>query len=181
MAQPTRLSPLLASIMLAGVGLAGCSSVQDSTLPACPAVSVLADAGHMQQFRDGPGRDLTDLVLEAKLGPITGECSYNRKQTEVTVAMKLAIEARRGPASTAKEAKLDYFVAVIDNSDTVLARQEFSTLLTFPATRGAVAGTEELEQRIPLKENEFGDAYRVLIGFKLTQDQLDRNRLFKPQ
>lgn len=181
MAQPTRLSLLLASGMLAGVGLTGCSSVQDSTLPPCPTVSVLADAGQMQLFRDGPGRDLTDLVLDAKLGPITGECSYNRKQTEVTVAMKLGLEARRGPASTAKDAKLDYFVAIVDNTDTVLARQEFSAVMNFPPSRGAVSGVDELEQRITLKDSEQGDAYRVLIGFKLTQDQLDRNRLFKPQ
>jgi hypothetical protein len=148
----------------------------DAGAPPCPKVAVLADAAHMTVYRDGPGRDLTDVQFEADLGRITGECVYDRRITNVKVDMKLVVTAQRGPADRNRVANYAYFVAIVDNKATVLARQEFTSQVEFPADQSRVATLEELEQTIPLEKGQPGSDFDVYVGFKLTPEQVQRNR-----
>lgn len=162
---------------LAGAALGACAKKNaDVGAPPCPNVAVLADAAHLAVFRDGPGRDLTDIRYEADLGPIRGECIYRKRNTNVTVEMKLVITAKRGPADRDRLADLGYFVAVVDQEEHVLARKEFQSSIQFAPNQAQVQTLEELEQIIPLKEQQPGSDYSVLVGFLLSQEQVDRNR-----
>lgn len=171
-----RARAALAALTLLGTGLEACRQRDDVGAPPCPRVAVLADAQHLVRYRDGPGRDLTDILYEADLGRITGECIYKKRNTSVTVAMKLTITAKRGPADRDRVADLDYFVAIVDTQGGVLARQEFSSVLEFRPEQTQAGAQEELEQIIPLKKDQPGSDFDVLIGFKLTPEQLQRNR-----
>ncbi len=159
-----------------GAGLEGCRKIDDVGAPMCPRVAVLSDAAHLAKYRDGPGRDLTDIIYEADLGRISGECVYRRDNTRVTVGMKLLITARRGPADRDRVADLNYFVAVVDGKSNVLARREFESRVEFAAEQIQATTEEELEQIIPLKKDQPGSELEVFVGFKLTPEQLQRNR-----
>jgi hypothetical protein len=161
---------------MVALALTACSSRKDAGAPPCPKVAVLADASHMTVYRDGPGRDLTDVVFEADLGRITGECVYNRASTNVKVDMKLVVAARRGPADRDRVATYTYFVAIVDKDSNVLARQEFNSQVAFPGDQTRVASLEELEQSIPLEKKQPGSDFDVFVGFKLTPEQVERNR-----
>jgi hypothetical protein len=162
---------------LAGTALGGCTKkIADAGAPPCPTVGVLADAAHLAVFRDGPGRDLTDIRYEADLGPIRGECVYPKSKSNVTVEMKLVITAKRGPADRDRLADLGYFVAVVDQQEHVLARKEFQSTIEFAANQPQVQTLEELEQIIPLKDQQPGSDYSVLVGFLLSPEQVERNR-----
>lgn len=170
----------LAALLLIA-GLAGCSSTNpladSSKTPPCPNVAVLTDAAHLTVFKDGAGRDLTDVKYDAEFGRITGECIYNKRGNgKVTVEMKLQITARRGPADRDRLANVDYFVAVVDRQSNVLGRQEFQSKLQFPPDQTEATTQDELEQIIPLKKDQAGADIDVLVGFKLTPEQLERNR-----
>ena len=165
------------ALLLGCAALDGCSrKIADVGAPPCPTVGVLADAAHLAVYRDGPGRDLTDIRYEADLGPITGECIYRDKNTNVTVAMKLRITAKLGPADRDRLADVGYFVAVIDQESHVLARKEFQSALEFPPDKVQIATLEELEEIIKLKKDQPGSDYNVLVGFLLSHEQVDRNR-----
>jgi hypothetical protein len=173
------LSRLAACVVLFGTALvlASCSNRQNAGVPPCPKVAVLADASHLAVFRDGPGRDLTDVVFEADLARITGDCVYSRRKDSVTVEMKLFVAARRGPADRDRAGVFDYFVAIVDSESNVLARQEFRSQIVFRPEQTVVVSQEELEQTIKLKRDQPGSDFDVLIGFKLTPEQVERNRV----
>jgi hypothetical protein len=173
-----RYAPAAVALLVAGLALAGCGSSQKaaSGAPPCPKVAVLSDAAHLTVYRDGPGRDLTDVVFEAELGRIAGDCVYKKRNTSVTVEMKLAVVARRGPADRDRAAVFEYFVAIVDSQSNVLARQEFRSQVTFRPEQTQLVSLEELEQVIPLKRDQPGSDFDVLIGFKLTPEQVERNR-----
>lgn len=164
-------------MLTAALALAACASNRvDSRAPPCPKVAVLADASHLTVYRDGPGRDLTDVRFEADLGRIVGECIYKKGNTTVTVDMKLAISARRGPADRDRAADFTYFVAIVDLDANVIARQEFRSQVVFRPEQTQLVSLEELEQVIPLKKGQPGSDFDVLIGFKLSPEQVERNR-----
>ncbi len=171
-----RRAPLTAALV-AITALAGCSKqVADVGAPPCPKVAVLSDAAHLTVFRNGPGRDLTDIRYEADIGRISGECVYKKNKTNVTVEMKLMISAKRGAADRDGIADLAYFVAVVDAQSNVLARKEYQSQIEFAADRPEVATLEELEEIIQLKKDQPGSDFDLMVGFRLTPEQVARNR-----
>jgi hypothetical protein len=167
-----------APVALAAVAaLAGCSNTRaDVGAPPCPKVAVLADAAHLAVYRDGPGRDLTDIKYEADIGRISGECVYKKDLSSVRVDMKLMITGKRGPADRDHIADFVYFVAVIDGQSNVLARKEFPSQIEFAPDQAQVVTQEELEEIIKLKKDQPGSDFDVLVGFKLDHEQVQRNR-----
>lgn len=172
----SRLTTLSALALLVVASLlAGCSSKRPN-LPPCPRVGILGDAQKATQFRDGPGRDLTDVTFETELLDYNGECKYEDQQSAVIVSFVLQVAASRGPAAAAAEAQVPYFIAIVDKQQNVLSRERFIARVPFREGRRRVAVAEELEQRIPLAGRRTSDI-EILIGLEMPRDQLEKNRL----
>lgn len=160
------------------LGVAACSKERElADLPPCPRVGILADAERQVLFREGGGRDRIDLRSIASFQSFSGSCAYENRWRTLVVDLRLELMAERGPAA-GNEAFTDlpYFVAVLDKNRTVLTQQDLVLRADYPSQGARVGLFDELEQRIPLKEGELGDAYEILIGFRLTPGQLDWNR-----
>jgi hypothetical protein len=173
---PARLRIGLAA--LAVFALAACETDKRPP-PPCPDIVIVKDASDLTLFREGPGRDLTDVVLEAQIVEFRGFCETDLDDDtgtgEVVVEMELILSATRGPANTTRDGSMRYFVAIADSEENILAREEFDTAVAFEGNRNRVAFLEELTQTIPLKRGELGDAYNIFIGFQLSDDQLRYN------
>lgn len=166
-----RVKALAAILTVAG--LAACTSAQ-SSLP-CPEVAVLDGVDRLTRFREGKGRDLTDVEFEATMRGLSGTCDY--ESGRVDMLARLEIEVRRGPAlATGQAADFDFFVAVLDPSETMIAKEVFHTEVPFESNRGRVFDVEELEPVVPLPDVNRGPLYSVLIGFQLTEEELAYNR-----
>src|SRR5262245_38439597 len=100
-----RFSAAVALLAVLG-GVAACSS-KEKPVAECPAGVIPADAASVTRFRDGPGRDLTDVVAEAAIVNILIQCKYDPKG--VTVDLQVAIAGSRGPADRSRAAAFDYF------------------------------------------------------------------------
>lgn len=169
------LRSLLRTAALAGlVILAACSRDEDRREAACPQGIVPADAGTVTHFRDGPGRDLTDVVAEAHIVNILVQCKYDRRG--VTVDLQVAIAVDRGPADRSRVAEFDYFVALVDPEQNILAKEPFRVRFEFRDNRTRLGTIEELEPRLPLADVMKGPEHQVLIGFQLTPEELAWNR-----
>lgn len=159
--------------VLVGI-LAACSNGPDpNAAEGCPRVAVVADAALAEQYRPGPGRDLTDLASRAQIVEISGNCAYDEEGVTVTVSMPIVVE--RGPALSGVEAEYAYFVAVTDLDWNVIAKRTFPVQFRFDSGSGFAASLEELEQAIPLQSQRQAANYQILIGFDLDREQLRRN------
>lgn len=152
--------------------LAACSS--NKREPACPRASILSDAATVTKFRDGPGRDLTDVVSRGEIVDIATQCEYDKRG--VTMTLQVAIAGTRGPADRSREAAFDYFVAVADPQRNILAKEVFRVQFKFSENQTRVGTVDEIEPRIPLKDVMKAPDYQVLVGFQLTPDEIEWNR-----
>jgi len=184
----SRLLRGLALLVLAA-GLGGCDTVssvssnvsskvsrvlsQKEPVP-CPGATIVKETSRMVAFRPGPGRDITDILFEARLPRILVGCSYAKGMVEVTTTV--AIVAARGPADRTRRAPIRYFVAVLDGKDQVIAKREFETVLEFPLNVDRGGTSEDLVQRIPLAPGAKGTDYIIAVGFQLTREELAYNR-----
>ena len=156
------------------VALAGCNAFDDP--PPCPDVSVLKQARQLTLYRDGPGRDLTDVAFEVELAKPSADCDHDIDEEEgggVEVTFSLPIRATRGPAAETDRLSVPYFVALVDGSRQIVAKEIFTTDIAFEDGSTRARTVEEIDQWIPLGPGETGAAYETLVGIQLTRPQLE--------
>ncbi|OAN46763.1 hypothetical protein A6A04_05525 [Paramagnetospirillum marisnigri] len=182
---PLRLSRLAVLAVAAPLALAGCASDFDilnptkkRTPPPCPPIYILSDAAKITQYRPGPGRDLTDVELEAEIVAFKGECSYTPKGSEVTI--QVGFEVKRGPAATSRESTLNYFVAIPKYYPSAAAKAEFSVPVKFPEGMDQARTTDnDVFMLLPIKSKDIINDYEIYIGFQLSPEELEANRRLK--
>ena len=165
------------AIALAALAHTACAGTQTAELP-CPNVAIVADAADVTKFLPGPGRDLTDVVTEARIDDFDGFCTTytDAGSRQVEVELRLVIIARRGPANRDRQAELEYFVAIGDRNNAILAKATFARSFGFEGNRATSSVVEELAQHIPLRNGETGANFNILIGFQLSDEELQYNR-----
>jgi hypothetical protein len=182
---PRAAGPLLAAAVAASLG--GCESIKGvfgfgEPPPPCPRVSILADAARITKFRPGPGRDLVDVLFEGEIGNFLTSCRHDidRKTRTGTLDVEVIvdIEAARGPADRDRAAGYDYFVALTDVSGNVLQRGSFSATAAFEGNRTRfVFRDTPVHLKIPLKTGQAGPDFLIFLGFQLTPEEMQYNRL----
>ncbi|MDP6689547.1 MAG: hypothetical protein QF384_08635 [Alphaproteobacteria bacterium] len=163
-----------ALICIAILSLSACSLFQSGSPKVCPRVALLNDAAKMTQYRDGPGRDLIDVVYEARVHDVKWGCKY--VDSRVRVEVKIDIVAQRGPASSGDGAQVPFFVAIIDSAQNIVAKKVFQSEVEFRGGRRRAGVREEIDQTIFLKQGEHGSDYEVIVGLQVSEQQLQQNR-----
>ena len=147
-----RLSTLC--LLLPVLLLAGCSSNKNAFAPACPRAAILADAADLLRYRDGGGRDLTDLVLSARILGVSGDCKPGETSRQLATQMQVTFEVTRGPAMGQRDVDMMLFVAVSDQ-DQILDKKLFPVHVVFPSNveirRGLCA-----DRRVPTDAGRTG-------------------------
>ncbi len=166
-----RLSRLVAGGFVLAVVLAACSN-DGPPLP-CPTIVPVADAAQMVRFNEN-GRDLTDVLFEARIENYVLACEYDDGVIEAR--MRLQVLAIRGPADRDQVARFSYFVAIATRDQKIGVREIFDLEIPFEGNRTRVLAAEELTPRIPLKPGEDGSNYLIYIGLSVTPEELQYNR-----
>lgn len=166
---------VVAPLVLAGLALAACDPFKNTTPQfACPRFGGLDTATQQVKFRPGEGRDLTDVMYMVRLNGVQRTCEYDKRGA--AIAMKVGFALELGPANPDRNATFQYFVAVTDPNNNVLAKETFPVTLAFPANVGYVEKMDELDQRIPLPVGRSAADYQIVVGLQLTEAELDYNR-----
>jgi len=158
-------------------------------VPPCPSVKFPKDLDKITVFKTGSGQDITDIIYEAELTASTGECEYFRNDnvyTSVVLTLQVDMEVTTGPAANTRRAKLNYFVAIPDffpegwhlqPTESVNGYKSAKVVVTLPP-KGKTIGLvdEPIYIRIPLSGQHSGPQTIVLMGFVLSNDQLQFNQ-----
>lgn len=146
----------------------------------CPHVGVLADAADLTRFRPGHGEDLTDMVLDARVMGVSGNCDLARRATNVDLS--ITIQATRGPAAGSRTLDVPYFVAVSDREGRILDKQVFQARFEFPPNRNTMRLTgEEVRMVLPTTEGLRGRDFAVSVGLQVDATELAFNRRRGPR
>lgn len=175
-----RSAVLAAALLLPGA----CSLFGEDEPPLpCPGVVRPSDTDHLTRF-DGAGRDLTDVVFQARIRDVTATCEYEDDDTVIESSMFVTFEVERGPAlRRLQDAEDDrvgftYFVAVATNDEEprILTREAFEVEASFEGNSSRGALVDEIAPRIPLNPGEDGRDYSIYVGIEMNRAELDYNR-----
>ncbi len=141
---------------------------------------ILGDADQMVRFRDGPGRDILDISYSGRLSRVFADCVYemNKDRTGIMeVRVYVAFDAERGPANSDRIAPYRYFVTLVDAKREPVAKGVFDLTARFPGNITRMVLTDDsVEMKVPIAAGQSGKDYTILVGFQLSEDQLEFNR-----
>ena len=167
------LTRALLPLLLLGF-VAACTA--DKSQPwACPVTNFVYGLDHMTDFADGTVGDLTDVRFDARLTSLSALCNFERDRLVMDIAFQVI--ASRGPANREDEAAVTYFLAIVDGTGGIVAKETFGNILPFKGNLRHVSITEAFGPTIPYPaDRSILQNYRVLIGFQLTPEQRAYNR-----
>ena len=180
-----RLKPAVAVLAF---GLGACSAfeyvsdkISDPIVLKCPNYWVVSDAASVVKFRDGPGRDLTDVNFEGEIVGVQLVCISNvDKETlngTMDVDVTVRFDAARGPANRDRKARFDFFIRVLDPNRNILKGEDLSVVINFPGNKTRLKfRSPPLTLELPITSKWPRSYYRIFAGFKLTRDELNFNR-----
>src|SRR5688572_1356953 len=158
---------------------ASCANTENIASYPCPLVAPVRELGYMTKFQ-GESQDLSDTLFEAKIDQVlpARNCVYQEGsdgKRAIVYDIQVKFLAQRGPKDREGVAKFNYFMAVTGPGGQPLVREVFDTEIPFENATQAIT-VEELQPRIPLKQGENGDYYRIWVGFMLNEQELAYNR-----
>ncbi len=143
----------------------------------CPFVKVLYDAARYQEF-DGP-EAASNVGFTGEIYGITADCQYKEAEP-IRVQMAIDFALGRGPKAAGASKDYRYWVAVTERNSRVLAKEYFTVRGDFDG-EDRVQVIDEIEGiAIPRsRETISGGNFEILIGFDVTPEMAEFNRLGK--
>lgn len=182
------LTPLLAPLPTPGrlwslpvlfgvLSLASCGPARNQFAPTCPAprlVPALADFTHYAG--KGPAHDLTDMIVQARIVSIKGNCQNGDDPNTVLATVNIGVSVQRGPAMKGRDADMPIFLAVTQGDD-VRDKRIFQVHVAFPPNVDRVTlNSPDITLNLPVNGKITGASYGIIAGFQLTPDELAGNR-----
>ncbi|MGH6986803.1 MAG: Tat pathway signal sequence domain protein [Caulobacteraceae bacterium] len=145
----------------------------------CPFVKTLYDAARYIEFQ-GEAQSSQDVEYTGEIEKLSSGCAYKLAQP-ITVRVEALMAFGRGPKATSNHKDYRYWIAVTDRDRGVLAKETFDVPVTFPPGKDRVDVVEMApEITIPRADAEVsGSNFEVLIGFEVTRQMAEFNRLGK--
>ena len=168
---------LLLASLIGAAAVAGCESA-DQFPPICPSLALLKDAADLQRFAGG-GRDISELVVQARLTAVPATCT-RADATHVRARLQVAMDLTRGPAAQGGRLEVPYFVGVTEGAQ-VRDEQDYQIKADFPSNIDQVQVTgDPIDLLLPITRTKTAAAYQIFVGFRLSPAELANNRAQKP-
>ncbi len=163
-----------AAPMVGLLALSACGPRVVAFAPTCPGTGILRDGADLTRF-SGKGTDLTDMVVDGRITGLSGQCSLDDR-THLRTVIAVGMNLTRGPANTTRTDNVSYFVAVAQG-DTILDKRVYVLPITFARNNDEIQLTgAPVNLVLPVDDKTNGGAYRILVGFQLTPQELAFNR-----
>jgi len=167
--------------------VAGCSSTRDiaETLDsrqnagACPAVGSIYDAARVVQFNEGSEDLYSNITYTGEITDVRSFCRY-AGDDPLNAELEIDFAFGKGPAATSSSHDYSYWVAVTRRNGKVLAKEYYTVSADFGS--GKLDGRTQKIDRITIPradESIAGTNFEILVGFDLTDKELEFNRAGK--
>ena len=145
----------------------------------CPYVKVLYDAARYVELKDNQEAPAA-VGFTGEIEALSSACEYKSDQP-IKVQARLLFGLGRGPQAAGDRKTYRYWVAVTDRDHAVIDKAYFDLPVTFPAGRDRVEMIQDVFGiSIPRADIKVsGSNFEVLIGFDVTPQMADFNRLGK--
>lgn len=169
-----RRAATLRLTLLSALLLTGCTTDMDKGL--CPSANVLTPTSVLTVFRANAPTDPSGELYTVWMNNVKSGCDFDKDTLVTDSNMRIHFKATRASSGEAGTYKVPYFVAVTHKGSRVMTKKMFIANVAFGPGETATEFEDEVGPTVIkiARGNKVGE-YEILIGFQLTQAQLDYN------
>lgn len=177
------LARIAAVSALAVISLSGCSTwrsvtnyIGSDSVAVCPDVAILANTAMLPAFDPAKGGDPSTVAYNVSVTDVKTHCDFSKRDNEFTANVQVWFKATRPPGGDDAHYKVPYFVAVTTGGD-IVDKQIHWLEFDFPKSSASVVAQgwpDDLTVKVERQKHSY--EYHLLVGFQLTQAQLDYNK-----
>ena len=167
-----KITRVLFQILIICLGFGCASSPHESAY--CPKVGVASDLDRVTKIEFVVNQSKSNILLSSKIQRLRTKCTASADGITISIVFDLFSKLSRYDIPT--DVDLRYLIATIDPNDQILAKEVYKTTVSFMNGIQTARNTQEVEVFIPSPgEIDFRN-HKVLVGFELTEVQLQHNR-----
>ena len=151
----------------------GCASPSNK-IAYCPKVGVISDLDRVSEIEVAGNQSKSNILFSSEIQRLRSKCTANTDGITISIVFDLFSKLSRYDIPI--DVDLRYLIATIDRNDQILAKEVYKTTVSFMDGIQTARNTQEVEVFIPSPgEIDFRN-HKVLVGFELTEVQLQHNR-----
>lgn len=169
------LAALAATFILAGCnsGVGDAFDTRQNAGP-CPPAASLYEAARVVKLQDG--ENFGNISYTGEITDVRLFCRYVGGDP-LEAQLELDFAFGKGPSGTANTHTYNYWVAVTRRNGNVLAKEWFTTQASFSGSNIDAVSERHANIVIPRVDDSISGAnFEILVGFELTEEQLQFNR-----
>ena len=164
-------------IQILFIGLTfGCMSSSNETAY-CPQVGIVSDLDRLTEIETRDLGSTTNILFSSRIQRLGVACKVS--SGGVTVSTVFELFSKLSGYDTPADVHLAYLVATVDPNGRILAKEIYQTKIGFSDGMETVRKKEEVVVFIPSRVKSNLRGYKILIGFELTESQLQYNKGFR--
>tara|TARA_B100000575_G_scaffold212666_1_gene173497 strand:+ start:44 stop:568 length:525 start_codon:yes stop_codon:yes gene_type:complete len=167
-----KITRYLFQILIICLGF-GCAS-SSNEMAYCPKVGVISNLDRVTEIEVAASQSKSNILLSSKIHRLGTKCKASNDGITISLVFDLSSKLSRYDIPT--DVDLRYLIAIIDPNDQILAKQVYKTTVSFMDGIQITRNTQEVEVFIPSSGDEDFRKHKVLVGFELTEAQLQFNR-----
>lgn len=152
--------------------LSACETLIPGTYLSCPTASFLAGTEQISIYENIDNKDNENFLIVANMENLASACSFSSERAEIVIVFDIKAETRIRDGDNSLS--LPFFLAILDKNGEILSKTSFNSQVPF-GNKSMLTWTEELEQEIFLIDNSPPHSFEILIGFQVTEEQLEDN------
>ena len=165
------------TIQILFIGLTfGCMSSSNETAY-CPQVGIVSDLDRLTEIETRDLGSTTNILFSSRIQRLGVACKVSSDGVTVSTVMELF--SKLSGYDTPADVHLAYLVATVDPNGRILAKEIYQTKIGFSDGMETVRKKEEVVVFIPSRVRSNLRGYKILIGFELTESQLQYNKGFR--
>ena len=167
-----KITRVLFQILIICLGF-GCAS-SSNKIAYCPKVGVISDLDRVSEIEVAGNQSKSNILLSSKIQRLRTKCTASADGITISIVFDLFSKLSRYDIQT--EFDLRYLIATVNPNDQILAKQVYKTTVSFMDGIQTTRNTQEVEVFIPSTGGVDFRNHKVLVGFELTEAQLQSNR-----
>lgn len=151
----------------------GCASPSNK-IAYCPKVGVISDLDRISEIEVAGNQSKSNILLSSKIQRLRTKCTASADG--ITISIVFDLLSKLSNYDIPIDVDLRYLIATIDRNDQILAKEVYKTTVSFMDGVQTARNTQEVEVFIPSAGKIDFRNHKVLVGFELTEVQLQYNR-----
>jgi len=148
----------------------------------CPKVEIMRNLGYMAQFMNPYEPNDKEKISDITIENYTSNCEFEKPN--VVVDITLDFKGNVGKKGRLKKTDkpnfaYPYFIAVTDNHGEIVSKDIFAITMSYKSKENNKNHIEKIRQTIPLEKKYLAQNYKIIIGFQLSDEELNYNRELK--